>query len=163
MSYTQKWLAVISGLIVLAGIFIWVAPAKADHIDDMRNRDVATYCLSEVAAWEDGFAYRVNGAAKVIKDISKEEAQARHNAGEDHPLDGMYYFDWNNYTNQEKEWIQRNVFAGYDQAEMAVSNPALNIELVDKLKQRYYEQCLYDEAARRTNRDKMKETWLNKT
>lgn len=159
----QKWYATGVGLVLLAGLLCWISPAKADHIDELRQRDIALYCQSEVQAWEDGFAYRINGAAKVIKDISREEARARHNAGEDPPLDGMYYFDWHNYTDQEKEWIQRNVFAGYDQAEMASSNPNLNPELIERLKQEYFEKCLYDEAARRTKRDKMKETYLNKT
>lgn len=147
----------ILAVMLLTGLLCWVVPAKAmDNIDRIRTLDVSIYCQSEAKAFRDGFGDRMLGTKREIKHIDREEVERRHAAGENAPLDASYYIGWNKYTEQEREFITKHWDAGWDSANVFLTTTNQSPQVVSLLLQNYYEKCAYDEAKRRTDRSKMK-------
>lgn len=121
----------------------------ADRIDTIRQQDVAIYCQSEARAFYDGMNYKLAGTARKFINIDRAEYEKR-SADEDPPLDGMYFIDWNKYTDQEKAFIVEHVLNGYDfMSDLEAKGVPFDRDEISQAAQMYYERCGQKEAARR--------------
>ena len=123
-------------------LFLASGIAGADRVDDARRNDVVMYCSGVTRAFIDGYNYHEYGAKKEIKNVSAADAREARMSGAEPPKDGMYFIDYDKYTEQEKAYIQDHVYAGWDAAAAGLD--------AERASQKYMEICAFNEAKRRT-------------
>lgn len=104
----------IIGLLALSAMLCWAAPARADHVDDAKKEGPEHYCQGLAQVFHDGADFQLSGAERDLKSISRKDYEVEAAKGNDAPKDGIYYIDFDTFTDQEKEVITYNVQAGWD-------------------------------------------------
>lgn len=116
-------------------------PVYADRLDILEAAPNVDYCTVSADMFLAGLRSQSAGHAKVIKEASPNMiSHAQH--GYPVPKDAMYVPEWDSLTDNERGFVEKNVFSGWDESSK-IGRPVTEEEAL-MMAQTMFNNCMYE-------------------